>query len=203
MMLVAIARPNAALGCDGLIGCWRVCEETPCQRGNKKTGRKAGDLMRTDCKMDANKFESMMRADVIPAIRHKFKGAKTVTIQYDNASPHKTKAKKGEKLMTERLADVLKQRTGPKIEVVSQVAQSPDTNACDLGFFRSMDSRLPAIRSFDLDKFEQQCLTAFREFSPEKLTGLFDAKQRVCKCILESASVPGQNDYKLTRGNRQ
>ena len=61
---------------------------------------------------------------------------------------------------------------------------------------------LPAKRSFDLDEFEQQCLKAFREYPPEKLTGLFDAKQRVCKCILESASVPGQNDYKLTRGNR-
>ena len=144
--------------------------------------------------MNAAKFESMMRDDVIPAIRSNFQGARTVTMQYDNASPHKTKAKKGEKLMTERLADVLKQHTGPEIQLVSQVPQSPDMNACDLGFFRSMDSRLPALRSFNLDTFEKQCLEVFKEYPPEKLTAIFNMKQRVCKCIL---ACEGQNDYKL------
>ena len=73
----------------------------------------------------------------------------------------------------------------------------PKLNACDLGFFRSMDSRLPAIRSFNLDEFEQQCLAAYREYPSDKLTAIFDTKQMVCRCILERASVPGQNDYKL------
>ena len=60
--------------------------------------------------------------------------------------------------MAKRLATVLKaprhnrHRVGPDIRFLRQVPNSPATNACDLGFFKSMDSRLPRLRSFNLDK---------------------------------------------------
>ena len=50
---------------------------------------------------------------------------------------------------------------GPTIKLVVQLAQSPDTNGCDLGLFRSVDTRyahseVPAIRIRRLCKDGQQ-----------------------------------------------
>ena len=63
-----------------------------------------------------------------------------------------------------------------------------------LGFYKSIDSRLPKLRSFDLDVFESQVMSAFDEYPSEKLTDLFDMKMRVCKSILDAQ---GDNNYKL------
>ena len=38
------------------------------------------------------------------------------------------------------------------------MVQSPCSNTLDLGFNKSLDSRLPKKRSFDLDKFEDEIL---------------------------------------------
>ena len=70
-------------------------------------------------------------------------------------------------------------QVGPKIVVTDQCAQSPETNTLDLGFNKSLDSRLPKVRSFDLDKFEQEILDAFDQYPSEKLDALYDMKQRV------------------------
>ena len=77
-------------------------------------------------------------------------------------------------------------------------AQSPDTNVCDLGFFNSVDSRLPKLRPYDLDAFYALVETAHAEYPAEKLDSLYDSKMRVCKAIL-SANPPGNNDYKMPR----
>ena len=85
---------------------------------------------------------------------------------------------------------------GPEIVVTDQCAQSPCTNTLDLGFNKSLDSRLPKIRSFDLDAFEQQILDAFHEYPSEKLDALYDMKQRVIECII-ACDPPGGNTFKL------
>ena len=54
-----------------------------------------------------------------------------------------------------------------------------------------------ASADVDLDEFEKQCKAVSDEYPSEKLTDIFNTKQMVCRCILEHASVPGQNDYKL------
>ena len=82
----------------------------------------------------------------------------------------------------------------PSIEIVPQEAQSPETNCNDLGFYKSIDSRLPKMRDFDLDKFEEQILDAFEDYPSEKLDDLFIMKQRICKCIIDAN---GDNNYKL------
>lgn len=118
----------------------------------------------------------------------------------DNASPHKSNAAPGKDTMLERLADVLaapkrgRKVVGPKIEFVRQIPNSPDTNACDLGFFKSMDSHLPRCRSFKLDEFADQCYATFAEYPSEKLTRLFDTKKLICGAILANE---GNNEYKM------
>mmetsp|Transcript_31106 Transcript_31106/g.95180 ORF Transcript_31106/g.95180 Transcript_31106/m.95180 type:complete len:312 (-) Transcript_31106:201-1136(-) len=200
MLLCAIARPDARHNFDGLVGAWRVCEQVPARHGDRRTGLKKGEMRTIDVAMDANKFESMMRNLVIPAIRDKLKNAKTITVQMDNATPHKSKSKDKNDTMEKRLQDVLKaprlrgKQHGPDIVFLRQVPNSPDTNACDLGFFKSIDSRLPKRRDFNLDRFTQQCLESFRAYPPEKLNALFDTKSRVLLSIVEAE---GGNDYAL------
>jgi transposase len=85
-------------------------------------------------------------------------------------------------------------RGGPRIELREQIAQSPCTNLCDLGFFRSIDSRLPKLKSFNLPEFIEQIEEAYNEYPSEKLTALADMKMRVVQCIYNAA---GDNDFKL------
>ena len=83
---------------------------------------------------------------------------------------------------------------GPKIEIVEQIPNSPDTNACDLGFFRSLDSRPPRKRAMRLDAFEKQVLQAFKDYPPDRLSAIFDQKKRVCSAIIADG---GNNAYKM------
>ena len=85
---------------------------------------------------------------------------------------------------------------GPEIVVTDQCPQSPCTNTLDLGFNKSLDSRLPKVRSFDLDAFEKEILDAFDEYPSEKLDALYDMKQRVIECII-ACDPPGGNTFKL------
>ena len=85
-------------------------------------------------------------------------------------------------------------QVGPRIELVEQMPQSPDTNTCDLGFFRSIDSRLPKLRSFKLHEFVSQITHEFDTYPPDKLDSIFDQKQRIAECIWEEW---GDNTYKM------
>ena len=82
----------------------------------------------------------------------------------------------------------------PHIEIVEQAPQSPCTNLCDLGFFNSIDSRLPKLRSFKLPEFIQQIKDAFADYPSDTLDALTDTKCRVIDCI---RAAKGQNDFAL------
>ena len=65
---------------------------------------------------------------------------------------------------------------------------------CDLGFFRSVDSRLPKLRSFKMPMFIKQIEKAFKEYPKEKLDDLCAMKTRVCVAIVENE---GDNNFRL------
>ena len=206
MVLTAIARPDARHGFDGKVGIWRVWKRRthpdgsnfPAQRGDKRTGLEKGDDIWQDCNMDGKMFEHMLRTLVIPAIRRKMSWAKKVALQFDNAPGHKTKGNKAEpdSAIAIKLAGVLKApRAGsPEIVIFVQEPNSPDTNANDLGFYNSWDSRLPEVRSFKLDEFWKQCKKCFDDYPSELLDKIFDTKMTVIKCIIGAG---GDNTYKL------
>ena len=64
-------------------------------------------------------------------------------VPFDNAGGH------GVATIKEKIKDALPaprmrgRQVGPVLCITDQVAQSPDTNGCDLGFFNSCDSTLP------------------------------------------------------------
>jgi hypothetical protein len=197
MMLIAIARPVPEHDFDGKIGCWRVTDDFVYKKGATYQGTRyeKGDTRRKDCTMDGAKFAEMLKDDVFPSIRAKMSWAKEVKVQWDNATPHT--AETMETIVGEFAAPMRRGKAiGPKLTRVKQCAQSPETNTLDLGFNNSLDSRLPKKRSFDLDEFEQQVLEQFNDYPMEKLDDLFDMKQRVTRCILDS-DPPGGNNFTL------
>ena len=196
-------RPDPTHNFDGLVGIWRCCKQRPAKRGDSRTGLKKGDTITEDINMDGPTFERMLRKDVIPAIREKMAWASVVNLQFDNAPGHKTRGKKGDanSSIASRLADVLKaptggrgRRTGSEVKLFGQEPNSPCTNTNDLGFYNSMDSRLPKQRSFKLDELAQQCIDSFWEYPSEKLDALFETKMVVCSSIIAAG---GDNDFKL------
>jgi len=119
-----------------------------------------------------------------------FKKAKIVKLQFDNAPGHRTGAD-----ISAALKKAMKGMPGmPGIVFVEQIAQSPCTNLCDLGFFRSIDSRLPKLRSFKLTEFIKQIHDAYDDYPSEKIDALVRCKKRVVTCIAENE---GRNDLKL------
>ena len=213
MVLTAIARPHPRHDFDGLIGIWRVQKKRthpdgtpfPAQRGDKRTGLKKGDDIWLDCTLDGPMFEKMLREQVIPAIREKMSWARVVTLQFDNAPGHTTQGRKDDEgsAIADRIADTLKaptdargRATGPEIRLLRQEPNSPCTNGNDLGFYNSMDSRLPAKRPFKLDDLYQLCEEGYWEYPPDKLDDIFAMKARVVQSIIAAG---GDNDFKLPR----
>ena len=61
---------------------------------------------------------------------------------------------------------------------------------------KSLDSTLPRVRDFNLDKFDAQINQAFDDYPEDKLDDLYDMKSRVLECIRTSVP-PGGNNFKL------
>lgn len=188
MMLAGIGKPTPSLKFDGKLGMWPIGEVRPAKRSDKRTGLKKGDPIFEAMTLDGERWVKLLCNKVIPAVRTKLKKAKVVKLQVDNAPGHRTGA-----AIDKRLEKLLKKRN-PIIELVEQIAQSPCTNLCDLGFFRSIDSRLPKLRSFNLLEFIGQIEAAFEEYPEEKVQALCEMKGRVCRAIVENW---GQNDFRL------
>ena len=190
MILSAVARPIGDW--NGVVGCWRVTQPFTYQKQATYQGTvyHKGDTRMKDCEMDGDKFAEMLTSKVFPAIRTKMASCKKVSVQWDNAGGH------GMSTIMDKIADSLEapmkrgKQVGPWIEVVGQCPQSPDHNGCDLGFFNSVDSRVPKLRPYNLDDFEQLIIDAHNDYPGEKLDAIFDLKHKLCAVVL--ATTPPQ-----------
>lgn len=120
---------------------WPIGEMRPAKRGDSRTGLQRGDLVWESSTLDGERWVSLLVHNVFPAIRAKLSRAKEVKVQFDIAPGHQTSR------IDPRVEQALT-AARPHIKSVSQPLQSPCTNVCDLGFFNSIDSRLPKLRSF-------------------------------------------------------
>jgi|TARA_B100000513_G_scaffold66694_1_gene26395 hypothetical protein len=149
MVLTAVTRPRVKF--NGILRSWRVAKPFIYKRAATFQGNayEAGDSRPKDCEMDGKKVATMLKKNVFPAIRKKMSGAKLVTVQMDYAGGH------GMATQHKKIANALPARKGggPTIKLVDQAAQSPDTNVCDLGLFKSVNSLIPKFRPFQLDEF--------------------------------------------------
>ena len=83
---------------------------------------------------------------------------------------------------------------GPTIKLVVQLAQSPDTNGCDLGLFRSVDTHIPKFRPFELDAFARMVSKAHQQCPGDNVERLYETKIVVCKKLAETE---GDNSFDL------
>jgi len=185
MFLTAIARPDDR--CNGLLSLERVAEVYTAQRSSKN--HKRGDQYLKDCTMTQARFLRMMK-QVVGQIRRKMKRHKFVTVQMDNATPHK-------------VLDALERHVSrthmphfPRISFMFQPAQSPDMNANNLGFYKSFDAVVqrelgPRVSA---DAVAAAVRRAWKVYDTDNLTAIFDTKERVMSLVLSSG---GRNDYEL------
>ena len=190
MVLTAVTRPRVKF--NGILRSWRVAKPFIYKRAATFQGNayEAGDSRPKDCEMDGKKVATMLKKNVFPAIRKKMSGAKLVTVQMDNAGGH------GMATLHKKIANALPARKGggPTIKLVNQTAQLPDTNVCDLGLFRSVDSLIPKFRPFQLGKFARMVCKAHRQYPGDKVEQLYETKIAVCKEMVEAK---GDNSFAL------
>ena len=104
----------------------------------------------------------------------------------------------------ERLAEIFGDNgTLLPIRMLTQPAQSYDTNVNDLAFFSSHAARFNRLQKHhdfgDLDKLAETVKKTFYETDPATLERCFQTKTRVLSSIL---SVDGGNKYPLPRSGR-
>ena len=112
-----------------------------------------------------------------------------MAVRWDNAPAHNAAASR------QYVKQISKARNGgPDITVVEQPAKSPVMNTNDLGFYNSLDSKIPNPRPVDLDRLYSCFVDAFKKYDSKLLDKIYDtiARKRVLKEVLK---VKGSNEY--------
>ena len=194
MFIIAVARPRAEFNFNGKIGLWRVA--IPYEVKRKSKNHQRGETYEKDCTLDAELFGHVMATKIFPAIRRKMKFSRNINVQLDNAKPHTGKS------VPQLLQAAGQSKTSKSAtpNLIFQPPQSPDTNALDLGFNRSLNTRVcRAQRSStkrNLEELVRQVRREWRIYPPHTLAKVFDSKTRVLKSIIRAK---GRNDYTLPR----
>jgi hypothetical protein len=190
MFLAAIARPryddDGTCIFDGKIGMWPIVERTPAARAS--VNRPRGTLITKPIGCTRVVFRRMMIENVIPAIKQKWPDNNhNITVQQDGASAHL--------LPNDFAFEAAAQDDNWNIVLLTQPAQSPDLNVCDLSFFRALQSQQWRLRiEHNIDGLIAQVQEALRIFDDRKLDFGFLTLQ--C-CLDDVLLCVGGNDYKI------
>ncbi|KAF0717195.1 Aste57867_2445 [Aphanomyces stellatus] len=169
---------------DGNIGIWPFVEKSVAQRTSKKSPK--GTIVTTPQSVDADVYKNVIINNVIPAIQDRFpKGGCPggVFVQQDNASPHKA--------MT---TDLLRGHGVMNISMANQLANSPDFNVLDLGFFNAIQSLQQKKQSKSIDDLISVVEASFYELPAASLGKNFVTLQKVMELAMQDG---GGNNYKL------
>ncbi len=202
MFLAALGRPGH--GFDGKVGIWRVTKTRPAKVNKHvgpNAGRKKGDDIVEDSTMDAAKYVEMMTTKVFPQIRKLYAGQEKVTVQHDGASCHGNATSKTRELLEK--AGREHKRGEPLIVLVTQSAQSPDFNICDLAFFRALSvavrkrrrTIMRGAKRFDIDQLVEDVHEAFLEYDSDQLEKMWQHKTYVIGAVLTTAPKVGGSNY--------
>ena len=160
---------------------------------------RAGDIYEKDVTMDAERYVALMTEKVLPAISEAYRrrGVGKVVVQHDGAPPHVGKD-------AEARINKAAKKLRPPIEIIRQPSQSPDTNICDLSFFRALASCVAKRRrglerqrlQFDLTQLADDVRKAYAEYSVEKIDQMWAYKSVIMQKIIDAE---GKNDYDKRR----
>ena len=133
-------------------------------------------------------IRQMLLDHVIPVIKEKWppNKPKDLTIQWDNARPHKIP--KDEEFLEATTSN------GWNIQMVFQPPQSPDLNVLDLGLFRTIQSLQYQSFPKNIDELITKVEEAWNEFEVDVNKYTWITLQSVMNEILK---VKGGNNYKI------
>ena len=191
MFMAVISRPlydgEGNLEFDGKFGIFPFSFQRQAKKSSKN---RAAGTWETFANQNINAvvIRQMLLEHVIPAIKEKWPAnmPKDLTIQWDNARPHKIPT--DEELLEATTTN------GWNIQMVFQPPQSPDFNVLDLGLFRSIQSLQYQSFPKDLDELISKVKEAWDEFEPDVNKYTWLTLQTVMKEVLK---VKGGNNYKI------
>jgi hypothetical protein len=207
MFLAAVARPrfddDGVCTFDGKIGIWPFVERVAAKRSSKL--REKGTIETKPVNVKKDNYLRMIVDNVLPAIWQRWpttstgssstrvNSSRVLHLQHDNAPVHFTHENAEWKAASTM--------DGWKIGLKNQCPNSPDTNICDLGFFRTLQTeqwKLPCAKNVDelIDRVHQ----AFHSLAPESIDANFLTLQR---CLDEIIQCHGSNDYKIPHLGKQ
>jgi hypothetical protein len=196
MFLAAIARPryndDGVCTFDGKIGIWPFVERKAAQRTS--VNRVAGTMETKPVAVTKEVYRKMLVDKVVPAIKAKWPGLnRNIVLQQDGASAH---------IKADDLEFGLVAREGLwNINILTQAPRSPDTNICDLSFFRALQSdQWRSEQADSIDGLIAQVLRAFEQFDERKNDFGFITLQ----CCLDDILIQhGGNDYQIRHLGKQ
>jgi len=192
MFLCAQARPRRLPNgewWDGKIGIWPIGEVGKAKQGSKNRPKGAPVWENTNVTRDI--YREMMINKVLPALVEKFPHSylnpnKGVIIQQDGAKSHILEDDEEWLEAVEALQ--------VNVKLVTQPANSPDTNINDLAFFNSIQSLYHEAApgdEFDMIKAVEK---AYNDYPVNKINRMWLTLQSVCNEIIEHN---GDNDYSI------
>ena len=190
MFLAAIARPryndDDVCTFDGKIGMWPFIERRAAQRDSRNRPR--GTIETKPIGVTRTVYRRMLIDRVIPAIKQKWPDLnRNIVLQQDGASAH---------IKADDMEFGLAARQGLwNINILTQAPKSPDTNICDLSFFRALQSeQWRSGEEETIDGLIAQVLAAFVRFDARKNDYGFITLQ----CCLDDILIRnGGNDYTI------
>jgi hypothetical protein len=190
MFLAAVARPRYdALGVctfDGKIGIWPFVERVMAQRDS--INRRAGTWEVKPVNVTADRYREYLIEKVVPAIKARWPDReRDITIQQDGASSHIQQR--------DPAFQAVATAGNWNIKLLTQPAQSPDTNLLDLSFFRALQSsQWDHGFAYEINGLIAQVTEAYRDFPPRQIDFGFLTLQ----CCLEQILISnGDNKYKV------
>jgi hypothetical protein len=194
MAIVANARPDPNHEFDGKIGIWRICSEKVAEKSSRH--HQKGDRYQVDVTIDSAWYRGWYLDCLLPAIKQKMPWMRNreIVVQQDGARPHTGKGN----------LDALQEAGNDgrwSINLITQPAQSPDLNINDLGFFRSLKTRVLQMRFSTIEGMMKVVYDEYERYDTETLERVWQCLFVVYNKVLEEL---GGNGYKLDHtGTRQ
>jgi hypothetical protein len=196
MFLCAVAHPRFVASTkqwwDGKLGIWPVGEWVPAKRSS--VNRPCGSLVWKNTSITRDVYRSLLINKLIPAISDKWPESHrntTIIIQQDGAKSH---IPENDPEFNQAL-----QAAGLDVKVITQAANSPDVNVCDLGFFRAIQSANDKI-AMEEGELIKNVQDAYWSYSKEKLNFTWLTLQSVFNMIIKNH---GGNNYNIPHMSKE
>ena len=200
MFLCAVARPRFVPSMnawwDGKLGIWPVGKWVPAQRSS--VNRPKGTRVWKNQTITRKVYRDLLMEELMEAILCKWpegdRNRRKIRLQQDGAKSH---IEENDPHFVEFLK-AMKEK-GINAEFYTQAANSPDTNICDLGFFRAIQSYSLIVGS-DEKLLIEGVQKAYEEYPREKLNHTWLTLQSCFNCIIEQE---GGNDYAIPHMSKE